>query len=356
MRRAGTAIVLALLGLALFELRFVLLPFLFGAGLAFVAQPLVRWLEARHLSHLAAVLLTFFAVLVLLAAVGFWAGSSMKQELTGLATNAPEHLEQFIAQLLGGERVTIFGHTVVAKTLAQRFTNSAASFFSQPGKAFGLVITGFEGAMGVFLSLLLFFYFLKDGPRLVRGAVGLAPPASRERLRVLLGRVSPLLFRYLLGLVIIVSFGTGASLLGLGLVLKLRHALLLSILVGILELIPVIGPLTAAVAVGLVAIEQGGAAIILGVAVFFIALRLAIDQFLGPLTLGRAEALHPTMVLFAFLVGAVFFGPFGLLIAVPTAATVRIVLRELYGEAPGSSEREARKEQREKRREEQEEH
>jgi predicted PurR-regulated permease PerM len=348
MKRAGTAIVLALLGLALYELRFVLLPFLFGAGLAFVTQPVARWLETRRLPRLAAVLLTFFAVLALLIAVGFWAATGLKQDVTALATNAPEHLDHFIAQFLGGEKVHVFGHTIVAKTLAQNFTQAATSYLSQPGKVLGVVITGFEGALGVILSLLFFFYFLKDGPRLVHGAVGLTPPAGRERLSTLLERVSPLLFRYLRGLLIIITFGAVAAYIGLGLILGLRHAVLLSILVGVLELIPVIGPLTSAVSVGLIAIEQAGATVILGVALFFIALRLSIDQFLGPLALGRAGAVHPTMVLFAFLAGAVFFGPLGLLIAVPTAATVKVVLRELYGEAPDSQEGEERKEQREK--------
>ncbi len=69
-----------------------------------------------------------------------------------------------------------------------------------------------------------------------------------------------------------------------------------------------------------------------GLAAFAIALRLSIDQIVGPLVLGRAAQLHPVVIIFAFLTGAALFGIIGLLLAVPFAAAIKIVLMMYYAE------------------------
>ena len=58
-----------------------------------------------------------------------------------------------------------------------------------------------------------------------------------------------------------------------------------------------------------------------------------IDQGVGPLVMGRAARLHPVVVLFVFIVGGVLYGPLGVLLAVPLAATVKIVLMVYYDES-----------------------
>jgi predicted PurR-regulated permease PerM len=72
-----------------------------------------------------------------------------------------------------------------------------------------------------------------------------------------------------------------------------------------------------------------------GLAGFAIALRLSIDQIVGPLVLGRAAQLHPVVIIFSFLSGAVLFGIIGLLLAVPVAASIKIVLGVYYAEPVG---------------------
>ncbi len=63
---------------------------------------------------------------------------------------------------------------------------------------------------------------------------------------------------------------------------------------------------------------------------FYIALRLSIDQVVGPLVLGRAVELHPVVIIFAFLAGGVLFGALGVLLAVPFAAAIKTVLSVYY--------------------------
>jgi predicted PurR-regulated permease PerM len=141
-----------------------------------------------------------------------------------------------------------------------------------------------------------------------------------------------MLWRYLVGLITVVGYTFAMDLISFWLVFRIPHAVLLSIVVGLLELIPVIGP---ALSIGLIvvsAIQQSSLLAMVGLIIFAVALRISIDQLVGPLVLGRAAKVHPVVIIFSFLSGAVLFGAIGLLLAVPVAASIKIVLSIYYSE------------------------
>ena len=83
---------------------------------------------------------------------------------------------------------------------------------------------------------------------------------------------------------------------------------------------PVIGPGAAVVIAGVMAIDHAeGPGAIIAYAIYATALRLSIDQLVGPLVLGHAARLHPTLVIFCFLSGGLLLGIAGLILAVPIA-------------------------------------
>ena len=82
---------------------------------------------------------------------------------------------------------------------------------------------------------------------------------------------------------------------------------------------------------------QTGPFAILGLIVFALALRISIDQLVGPLVLGQVTRLHPVVIIFSFLSGTVLFGVIGLLLAVPIAASIKIILTTYYAEPIGES-------------------
>jgi predicted PurR-regulated permease PerM len=63
------------------------------------------------------------------------------------------------------------------------------------------------------------------------------------------------------------------------------------------------------------------------------ALRLSIDQLVGPVVLGNAARVHPVVVIFGFLAGGALFGIVGMILAVPAALLVKVTLAVLYREA-----------------------
>jgi predicted PurR-regulated permease PerM len=180
--------------------------------------------------------------------------------------------------------------------------------------------------------VVLLIYFLVSGYAIADGTFWLVPPEYRKEVRSVASKIFPILWRYFLGLAIVVTYTSTVAWIGFSLIFHLPRALLLAVAVGTLELVPLIGPAASIALVVLTAIQNAGMWAILAMVGFAAALRISIDQFVGPLVLGKAVRLHPVVIIFCFLSGAMLFGPIGLLLAVPVAAAIRIILTIYYAE------------------------
>jgi predicted PurR-regulated permease PerM len=200
---------------------------------------------------------------------------------------------------------------------------------STVGHAAGLAVSVI---FGTFLTLVLMPYFMISAPRLTAGSIWLLPPERRRSVEDLLPKIVPVLRRYLIGIFLVVVYTATVGWIGFGPVFQLPHAVLLAITVGVLELIPVFGPFASAAIVGLVAMQQGGIWSAAFLFAFAIALRLSIDNVVGPVVLGQAARIHPVVVIISFVFGAVLFGIVGLLLAVPIAVCIKITLQQYYAD------------------------
>jgi len=175
-----------------------------------------------------------------------------------------------------------------------------------------------------------------------KGLIWLVPPDHRAFASRVWGELDPVLRRYFIGIALIVLYATIAAYVGLGLILGIHGALFLALLTGVLELIPLVGPVASAVIAGLVAVQQsrtaGG---VLEYVFYASALRISIDEFFGPIVLGRAAYVRPVLVIFCFLAGGLLFGVVGVILAVPVALAIKATLATLYREREVQSDHEA---------------
>ena len=192
---------------------------------------------------------------------------------------------------------------------------------------------GFAGTFSIFLTLVLLFYFLWSGGRIMKGLLWLAPTNERPLVQEVWRRLDPMLRRYFIGVIVVVSYAAIAAYVGLGLVLGINHAVFLALLTGFLEMIPVAGPGASAVIAGLVAVRHAaGIGSIIAYAIYAAALRLSIDQLLGPLVLGAAAQMHPVLIIFSFLAGGALFGLPGIILAAPMILVLKVSLAVIRGE------------------------
>lgn len=326
------AAVLAVIAVLLYEIRIALLPFVFAVAVAFVLDPLIQKFQQRLRSPRWPIAVAcYLVILALLGGAGYWIATTAVPDLMRVVAQAPEILKHFFEELVGSKGIAAFGKTYTPDQLVAALGGALAGMFGATAIE-QIAGTAISIIFGTFLTLVLMPYFMISAPRLASGAIWLLPPERRPSVEDLLPRIIPVLRRYLVGLAIVVFYTSTVAWIGFGPVFHLPRAVLLAIAVGVLELIPVIGPFASATLVGVIAIQQAGiweAGLLFG---FAIALRLSIDNLVGPIVLGEAARIHPVVVIISFVCGAILFGVVGLLIAVPVAVCIKITLQHYYAE------------------------
>lgn len=332
--RTTLYVALAVAAVIAHELQWVLLPFVISGLVAYICTPLIDWLTARSgAPRFVAAIACFLALFIAAAIFAAFGIPSLVRELAHLTTDLQGTLERLAKAAIGARTVALFGQPMNAQQLATAGAADIRQWIGQTSRIATLGSMAFAAAFGAILLFVLLFYFLISGPSLARGALWLFPPADRPFARAVWRRLDPVLKRYLIGVILILVYATVAAYIGLGLVLGIKHAAFLAFLTGILEIIPVIGPGASAAIGGLAAVHYAkGIGLILGYAIYAVALRISIDQILGPVALGTAARLHPVLIIFCFLAGGVLFGLPGILLAVPVALTVRTALAVSRGE------------------------
>ena len=324
----------AMLAVFLYFIKLILLPFLLPAVLAYICTPLLDWLAARTRWPrwiFAVLFFLFFLGVGSLFAV--FAGERIVLEARALAADLQGTLERFVRDAFGDRPVRLLGYTVDAHQFVAGALERLRDWIAQSDKLVMLAGFGVAALMGVFLTAVLLFYFLLSGHSIARGIFWMVPPHRRGLANRIWARLDPVLTRYFVGMIVVMMYATAASYVGLKYFLGIEHAVLLALLTGILETVPVVGPTAAAIIAGLVSLRTAtGFMSIIDYALYATALRLSIDQFIGPLVLGTAAHVHPVLIIFCFLSGGIVFGIPGVILAVPVALLIKSTLATLYGE------------------------
>jgi predicted PurR-regulated permease PerM len=318
----------------LYLIREVLLPFVIAGAIAYILTPLVDGLAAKGRAPRAAAAMGVFIVLVaIVGAFTYFAGPILVQEAVGALAHFQDVVQRLLQRLFGDGPIQLLGGQTSAAQLASTFAASLRGLVQQAGNAILLLGWTFGSVFGLFLTLTLLAYFLLSGAKILRGLIWLFPPSWRPRTATIMLSLHPILLRYFVGIALVIVYACFAAYLGLGFFLGLRHAALLAALTGVLEVVPVAGPALAAVVAGLAAVQEAkGIWSIVDYVIYASALRLSIDQFVGPVVLGRAARLSPPLVIFCFLTGGLLFGIAGVILAVPIALTIKVALAAMYQE------------------------
>ncbi|MBV1697531.1 MAG: AI-2E family transporter [Hyphomicrobiales bacterium] len=327
-----SAVVLAVF---LYWIKLILLPFVLAAIVAYICTPLLDWAAARtRWPRILFAIGLFFVLSIIIVAVGAFAVQRIVGEARAIAADLQPMLEHVAREAIGDQPIQIFGRAVSAHAIAESAMERIREWFGQPDQFATLAGYGFLSLMGAFLTLVLLFYFLVSGERVAAGIFWIVPPHRRQLVARIWRRLDPVLLRYFVGVLGVVVYATIAAYIGLGVILGIRHALLLALLTGVLETVPVIGPTAAAVIAGLVSLRTAtGIDSILAYALYATLLRLSIDQLVGPVVLGQAAHVHPVLIIFCFLAGGIVLGIPGVILAVPVALVIKSTLATLYGDA-----------------------
>lgn len=309
----------------------ILAPFLWALLAAYLLTPVVNYLNIDgKLPRLWSVILIYASVGLLLLAGSRFLFPRLVEQGSLFVEDIPR-LEVSLIALVGPRPM---GIDVAA--LVDQLIRTAGTSTSNARTAGHLIVNAVETVVKLFLFLVTTFYLLMDAPRLKEAICNALPPAFRPELTALGRQINITWQQYIRGELLLFALMATVTTIGLT-ILAVPGAIFLGLVSGVLELLPLVGPITAgALAVSVAYFSGtnpfGWSQLVYGgiVAILYFFLRQTEDYFVIPHVLGRAVRLHPLVVLFALAAGGVTAGLYGLLVAVPIAASVKAIATYLY--------------------------
>jgi predicted PurR-regulated permease PerM len=195
---------------------------------------------------------------------------------------------------------------------------------SSAGQALGIVALVVRVIFIATAVLLLAFHWTLDGPRIIQSLLLTIPEGKRESISDLISNMESKIGFFLAGQTILCLI-IGILALVAYLLIGLPNALVLAVIAGIMEAVPLVGPLLGAIPAGLVALSISPARLIWVVAATIIIQQLE-NNLLVPRVMRKAVGVNPFVTLLAIFAFSSLFGIAGALMAIPMAAILQLLL------------------------------
>lgn len=321
--RAGLLIAALWLAWMLHELLILIaIALLVSAALS----PVVTRLNRLGAPQVLSASVTMLGLLGLLVGFGFYLAPAILDQADQFGEMLPtlsDRLDRFEAQWRGWREQTplIPRFQEVTAWIQSQTTGVLASAIGITG---GFVLLLFSLVSVLFLS----FFFLMEGKRLREQTLSLVPARHRDRTRQVAEAIMQQVGRYMLGrLLVMIAVGI---LTGLGLwLLGVPYAMLLAAIAGLLDIVPFIGPLLAAVPGVLVGFGQSPEKA-LWIGLMYWGVQSIESYVLSPFILGHSVKVHPVWIFVALLAGESLLGLVGMILSVPAAVAIQVLIREVY--------------------------
>jgi predicted PurR-regulated permease PerM len=296
-------------------------------------SPLVRLIERQKLLPIGsrraprwlAILVIYVAILGSLTALGFLIVPPLTRQARELWSELPAMLDR-------GQRLLLeYGLIDHPLTVQELFQSAPGDTGDVVAPVVGALWSVMGGIFGVFAILILTFYILIEAHPLFDRFLCLVPPAERPRIATLSREITVRVSAWLMGQLILGITIASTAAIGLWL-LGVPYFYVLALMAGIGELIPVIGPLLAALpAVAVAATQSWNVALF--VVIFFVLQQQFENHVLVPKVMERQVGISAVTVIVALLLGGSLLGIVGAILAIPTAAIVIVLFDELVGAA-----------------------
>ena len=314
----------------------ILLPFVSGALLAYLGDPIVDRLEKFKISRTLSVVVVFFVALLVILPIFFFLVPLIESQIKLLIAKMPSYIDWIMVNLEPKLKDT-FGISIPAleveqlkATFADQFSNAGGFFKSliRTVSHSGMVVAGW--AANIFLIPVIAFYLLRDWDNLVDYIHDLLPRSVEPTVSRLAKESDNVLGAFLRGqMLVMLALGT---IYAIGLkVVGLEFSLLIGMLAGLLSFIPYMGLVVGIVVAGVaIMLQTHDPMNLMWVALVFIIAQLIEGTLLTPLLVGDRIGLHPVAVIFSVLAGGQLFGFFGILLALPVFAVLAVIMRHFH--------------------------
>jgi putative heme transporter len=316
-RFVAFALALWVLGYVVGQLRLVVIPIAFALFFAALLRPPTAFLIDRGAPRVVAALLVLLTSLGAFSGLLVLSGTAISGQIAEVGEALIEGWRRFLTWVAETFPITRAQLDEAIGGLQETFQNGA----DIGGWITGGLTFGFELLIMVALAIVTLFFFLKDGPQMTEWVLERVPGDRRPRATAVSDAVWTTFGGFARGQALIAVVDAVAAYIAFTL-LGVPLALPLALLTLIGGFIPLVGPIVAGAAAGLVALSTGGPLLALWAVLAMLAIQQIEGNVLEPFVMGRFLPLHPLMVLLAVATGGALAGIIGAFVAVPIAASL----------------------------------
>ena len=308
-------------------------PLLIAIAVVYLLNPLVSALERRGVPRAAGAGIVYVLFLCIVALVISLLVPVVTRQVGQVIDHFPDYLAD--AQATISRLAARFGQEPDFRLDAEQVRDWLSA--GENRQAVTRYLTGLRsvtnsvisGLIIIVLGPVMAFYLLVDLPRLRRGAMALIPPGRREEIKGLMDRIGTAVGGFFRGQLLVALFVGVASSIGLW-AIGLPYWLLVGMVAGIFNLVPLVGPFIGGGLAVIIALVSGEPLKAVWAALVLLAVQQIDNHLISPNVMGRTVQLHPVVVMLALLVGASFAGLFGMLVVVPLVAMAKIIFMFIW--------------------------
>lgn len=338
--------------LVLYRVRSLLLPFIMAVLLAYLVEPLVKFVSRKtKIPRIIVIVIIYLLLLAILIAIPVSAIPPAVVQVNHWIRNFPRYIQElsvFINDLQ--EPIVITDEIIIPidqlpldqafVTLSNNLVNLVQSFGGQTMSILGSVLsTSLSTIAWVLLVLFLSFYLVKDYEQLFNSMLRLAPREYHGDL-IQLSREISLMWNAFLRGQLVLFFVVGGIVFLVALILGLPSALLLAAIAGLMEFFPTIGPVLAAVPAVILGYLQSDSSwlgqligpfwFVIVIIIIYAVIYQTENYYILPRVIGTRLKLHPVVVILGAIAGATVAGLLGIMLAAPILASARLIFYYIY--------------------------
>jgi len=294
-----------------------------------VIRPIVNWLYQRGLLRMAGVILVYLLLLVLLAGFLWLLFPLIFEQSSTLAKDVPGYYQTLRAGMVkdGNQLLMRVGQllpTALPDLTPRIAPQTGEEVMASAGQVLNYLIGTARASFTAIIILVMTLYWTLDGPRIIKSFLLLIPQDRRESIGELISAMESKVGFYLAGQGVL-CLVIGIMALVAYLLIGLPNALVLALIAGVLEAVPMIGPLLGAIPAALIALSIAPDKLI-WVIVATVVIQQLENTLLVPRIMKKAVGVNPFVTLLALFAFSSLFGLAGALMAIPIAAIIQLVL------------------------------
>ncbi len=283
-------------------------------------SPLVDWLQKKGFGKSLSVGITYFLAISVLALLMFSIIPPLIEQIREFINKWPVYF-QGAQDILKSQNLPIISNDSLTNLISSRLDAALSNILTVFLNVFGVLVS--------FVTIAVFtFYLLLEREGVKKNLFRFFPHLPEKRVYNLAHKIEVKMGSWVRGELLLMFIVGSLTYIGL-LILKIEFAVPLAVIAGLLEILPTIGPTISAIPAVIIAFVQAPILVVPVLALYILVQQLE-NNLIVPKVMERAVGFSPLIVILSLLIGGTLFGVMGALLAVPTAAILKVIIDDYY--------------------------